>query len=92
MLKEFTQLKRDRLTFAMIVGIPIMQAALFGYAINTNPKHLDTAILSADDSDITRSFVAALENSSYFRIVGTLPNEAAAREALARGKVLFVIN
>ena len=91
-LKEFTQLKRDRLTFAMIVGIPIMQTALFGYAINTNPKHLDTAIVSADDTDITRSFIMALENSSYFNVVATLPNEAAGREALARGKVLFVIN
>jgi len=91
-LKEFTQLKRDRLTFAMIVGIPIMQTALFGYAINTNPKHLDTAIISADDTDITRSFIAALENSSYFNVVATLPNEAAGREALAQGKVLFVIN
>ena len=80
-LKEFTQLKRDRLTFAMIVGIPIMQTALFGYAINTNPKHLDTAIISADDTDITRSFITALENSSYFTVVATLPNEAAGREA-----------
>jgi ABC-2 type transport system permease protein len=91
-LKEFIQLKRDRITFAMIVGIPIMQTALFGYAINTNPKHLDTAIISADDSDITRSIISALQNSSYFKIVATLPNEAAGHEALARGKVLFVIN
>ena len=91
-LKEFTQLKRDRLTFAMIVGIPILQMALFGYAINTNPKHLDTAIISADDSDITRSFIAAMQNSSYFKIVEELPNEAAGREALARGRLLFVVN
>ncbi len=91
-LKEFTQLQRDRLTFAMIVGIPIMQMALFGYAINTNPKHLDTGIISADDTDITRSFIAALQNSSYFKVVATLPNEAAGREALAQGKVLFVVN
>ena len=91
-LKEFTQLKRDRLTFAMIVGIPILQMALFGYAINTNPKHLDTAIISADDSDITRSFIAAMQNSSYFKIVEELPNEAAGREALARGQLLFVVN
>ncbi|HEY6489437.1 MAG: ABC transporter permease [Terracidiphilus sp.] len=91
-LKEFTQLRRDRLTFAMIVGIPIVQMALFGYAINTNPKHLDTGILSADDTDITRSFITALQNSSYFRVVGTLPNEAAGREALARGQLLFVVN
>ncbi|MGA7459852.1 MAG: ABC transporter permease [Candidatus Korobacteraceae bacterium] len=90
--KEFTQLRRDRLTFAMIVGIPILQMALFGYAINTDPKHLDTAIISADHSDITRSFIAAMQNSSYFKVVGELPNEAAGREALARGNVLFVVN
>jgi ABC-2 type transport system permease protein len=91
-LKEFTQLKRDRLTFAMIVGIPILQMALFGYAINTNPRHLDTAIISADSSDMTRSLISAMENSSYFRFVSELPNEAAGREALAQGQVLFVIN
>ena len=54
--KEFLQLRRDRVTFAMIVGIPILQMALFGYAINTDPKHLDTAIIGADHSNITRSF------------------------------------
>jgi ABC-2 type transport system permease protein len=91
-LKEFTQLRRDRLTFAMIVGIPILQMALFGYAINTNPKHLDTAIISADDTNVTRSFIAAMQNSSYFKVVGELPNEAAGREALARGQLLFVVN
>jgi ABC-2 type transport system permease protein len=91
-LKEFTQLKRDRLTFAMIVGIPVVQMALFGYAINTNPKHLDTAIISADDTNITRSFIAAMQNSSYFKVGGELPNEAAGREALARGQLLFVVN
>ncbi len=91
-LKEFTQLRRDRLTFAMIVGIPILQMALFGYAINTNPKHLDTGIISADDSNITRSFIAAMQNSSYFKVVGYLPNEAAGREALVRGQLLFVLD
>lgn len=91
-LKEFTQLRRDRLTFAMIIGIPILQMALFGYAINTNPKHLDTAVIDADRSDITRSFLWAMQNSSYFKIVEELPNEQAGREALARGQVLFVVN
>ena len=90
--KEFTQLRRDRITFAMIVGIPILQMALFGYAINTDPKHLDTAIISADHSNITRSFVWAMKNSDYFRIVGELPNEAAGQQALERGQVLFVVN
>ncbi len=90
--KEFLQLRRDRVTFAMIVGIPIIQMALFGYAINTDPKHLDTAIISADNTDITRTFIWAMKNSSYFKFVGELPNEAAGREALDRGKVLFVVN
>jgi ABC-2 type transport system permease protein len=90
--KEFLQLKRDRVTFAMIVGVPIIQMALFGYAINTDPKHLDTAVISADNTDITRSFIWAMKNSDYFKFVGELPNEEAARDALARGKVLFVVN
>src|ERR1035441_10042050 len=83
---------RDRVTFAMIVGIPIIQMALFGYAINTDPKHLDTAIISGDNSNITRSFISAMRNSSYFKVVSELPNEAAGREALDQGKVLFVVN
>jgi ABC-2 type transport system permease protein len=91
-LKEFTQLRRDRLTFGMIVGMPIVQMALFGYAINTNPKHLDTAIISADQSNITRSFISAMQNSSYFKVVAEFPDEATGREALARGQVLFVVN
>lgn len=91
-LKEFLQLRRDRLTFGMIVGIPIIQMALFGYAINSDPKHLDTAIINADNTDITRSFVSGMRNSDYFKFIGELPNEAAAREALAQGKVLFVVS
>lgn len=90
--KEFLQLRRDRVTFAMIVGIPIIQMALFGYAINTDPKHLDTAIINSDNTDITRSFASAMKHSSYFKFVGELPSEAAGREALAKGDVLFVVN
>src|SRR5271157_4430164 len=90
--KEFLQLQRDRVTFAMIGGIPIIQMALFGYAINTDPKHLDTAIIDADHTDITRSFLWGLKNSGYYKFVGELPNEAAGREALNQGKVLFVVN
>ena len=90
--KEFTQLRRDRVTFAMIVGIPILQMALFGYDINTDPRHLDTAIISADHSNITRSFIWAMKNSTYFKVVGELPDEAAGREALDQGRVLFVVN
>jgi ABC-2 type transport system permease protein len=87
--KEFLQLRRDRITFAMIVGIPILQMALFGYAINTDPKHLDTAIISADESNITRSFIFALKNSSYFKVVAELPDEASGRRALEQGQVVI---
>ncbi len=90
--KEFLQLRRDRVTFAMIVGIPILQMALFGYAINTDPKHLDTAIVDADNTDITRSLVWSMKNSGYFKFVGELPNEEAGKRALDQGKVLFVVN
>jgi ABC-2 type transport system permease protein len=91
-LKEFLQLKRDRLTFAMIIGIPIGQLLLFGFAINSDPKHMPTAILSADHSEFTRSFIEGMKQSDYFDIVENLPNEAAGHQALARGEVLFVLN
>ncbi|HNX33825.1 MAG TPA: ABC transporter permease [Kiritimatiellia bacterium] len=91
-LKEFLQLRRDRLTFAMIVGIPIAQLVLFGFAINNDPRHLPTAVISADHSEFTRSFIAAMRSSDYFDIVGELPDEAAGRTALARGTVQFVLN
>ena len=91
-LKEFLQLKRDRISFAMIVGVPLMQLILFGFAINTDPKHLPTAILNADPSEFTRSFVSAMEQSEYFEIAGSVADEVSARAALARGDVLFVVN
>ncbi|MCX5543626.1 MULTISPECIES: ABC transporter permease [Paraburkholderia] len=91
-LKEFLQLKRDRITFAMIVGLPIIQLTLFGYAINTDPKHLPTAIVVGEDSVFARSFVAGMRNSAYFDVIETLPDEASARHALARGTVQFVLS
>lgn len=91
-LKEFLQLRRDRVTFGMIVGLPIVQLALFGFAINTDPKHLPTAVILHDQSEFSRSFVAAMTNSAYFDIVEILPDEEAARRALAQGKVQFVLN
>lgn len=90
--KEFLQLRRDRVTFGMIVGLPIVQLALFGFAINTDPKHLPTALIIHDQSEFSRSFVAAMTNSAYFNIVETLPDEEAGRRALAQGKVQFVLN
>ncbi|MFC6311789.1 ABC transporter permease [Paraburkholderia dipogonis] len=91
-LKEFLQLRRDRITFGMIVGLPIIQLALFGFAINTDPKHLPTAVIIHDQSEFSRSFVAAMTNSAYFDIVAILPDEEAGRRALAQGKVQFVLN
>jgi ABC-2 type transport system permease protein len=89
--KEFLQLRRDRITFAMIVGIPIMQLTLFGYAINSDPKHLLTGVLVQDHSEFTRTFVAGMKASNYFDIVEELPDEAAAHAALARGELQFVL-
>jgi len=91
-LKEFLQLKRDRITFGMVLGIPIIQIVLFGYAINTDPKHLPTAVVMADHSEFTRSYLAAMKTSGYFDFVAELQSEEAAREALARGDVQFVVN
>lgn len=91
-IKEFLQLRRDRVTFAMIVGLPIMQLILFGYAINTDPKHLPTAVVMADHSDLTRSLVSVMEQSGYFQITRTMPDEASAREALRRGEVQFILS
>jgi len=90
-LKEFLQLRRDRITFGMIVGLPIMQLALFGYAINTDPRQMPTAIIAADRSPFTRSFIAAMRSSDYFHIVEELDTEEAGRAALAQGRVLFVV-
>src|SRR5262245_51710507 len=90
--KEFLQLHRDHLTFGMIVGIPILQLILFGYAINTDPRDLRTAIIAADRSEFTRSFLQAMKTTGYFHFVGELPDEEAGRAALARGSVQFVLN
>ena len=89
--KEFIQMRRDRLTFAMIVGIPIIQLILFGYAINADPKALPTAVLAVDNSTFSRSFVRAMENSGYFRVVRHAATEAEADRALQVGEVQFVL-
>ncbi len=85
-------MRRDRLTFAMMIGVPIMQLILFGYAINMDPKRLPTLVVMADNSRPARSILAALENSDYFRIVDRAKNEAEANEKLARGSIAFVVN
>src|SRR5262249_21287921 len=90
--KEFIQVRRDRLTFGMILGIPVMQLTLFGFAINSDPKDLPTAVLSADPSPYARTFVTALKNSGYFRVVREVDTEAEANRLLELGDVQFVIN
>lgn len=89
--KEATQLRRDRATIAMTLVLPMIQLFLFGYAINTNPRHLPTALVSADHSRYERDLVAALENTKYFDIT-LYPTEAAANEALRRWDVMFIID
>lgn len=91
-LKEFIQMRRDRITFAMMVGIPVMQLILFGFAINTDPKRLPTVIFDADQSVYSRSFVASLENSGYFDVLTPAVTVQAAREAMAIGDVQFIVS
>jgi ABC-2 type transport system permease protein len=91
-LKEFIQMKRDRVTFGMMVGIPLMQLLLFGFAINSDPKHLPTAIRMADQGPFARTLVAALRHSGYFTIVEDVATEQQAQRLLETGEVQFVIN
>ena len=91
-LKEFIQMKRDRATFAMMVGIPLIQLTLFGYAINSDPQHLPTAIRAADQGPFARTLVQALRTSDYFVLVRETASEAEAQRLLQLGEVQFVIN
>jgi len=90
-IKEVLQLRRDRLTFAMMFGVPIMQLMLFGYAIDTDPHNLPTAVIAADDSQITRTILSALRNTGYMRFTHRPASEAEANTLLQRGEVQFVI-
>ncbi len=90
-VKEFIQLKRDRLTFGMIIGIPVIQLILFGYAINADPKRLPTAVLSADSSQYSRTLLSAMQTSGYFRIDHHVTNEAEVEDLLAKGRVQFAV-
>ncbi|MBL8525355.1 MAG: ABC transporter permease [Betaproteobacteria bacterium] len=91
LLKEFVQMKRDRLTFGMIVGIPIIQLILFGFAINTDPKGLPAALVVNDESVFSRSLVRSLENSQYFKFTHRATSEAEADRLLQLGDVQFVL-
>ena len=89
LIKEFIQLRRDRVSFAMIVMIPVMQLLLFGYAINTTPRNLPTAVLSYEESDLARSVLAALSNTSYFSVTRIARSESEIDHWLRSGDVLF---
>jgi ABC-2 type transport system permease protein len=88
-VKEFIQLRRDRVSFAMIVMIPVMQLLLFGFAINTTPRHMPSAVLLQEDTDLGRSILKALENTSYFRFDYEVHSVREFDDLLLSGKVLF---
>ena len=90
--KEFIQMRRDHLTFMMMVMIPLIQLLLFAYAINTNPKQLPTAIIAADQSPLTRTFIAALQNTDYFHIINNNATEQEGAKLLERGEAEFIVN
>lgn len=91
LVKEFIQMRRDRMTFAMMIGIPIIQLILFGYAINTDPKNLPTLVEAADSGPFSRSFLAAMQNSDYFDFRGLSLDSRATEQALLKGDILFVV-
>jgi ABC-2 type transport system permease protein len=90
-VKEFVQMRRDRLTFGMMIGVPLLQLVLFGYAINSDPRHMSAAVLVADNGPHGRTILHAIKNSTYFDFVREVKTEAEAYEALARGEVQFVV-
>jgi ABC-2 type transport system permease protein len=90
--KEFTQMRRDRLTFAMMLGIPLIQLTLFGYAINSDPRHLPAAVLLADRGPQGRTLLYAMKNSTFFDFVRQVKTEGEGRDLLSRGQVQFVMN
>ncbi|WP_449044677.1 ABC transporter permease [Paracoccus versutus] len=89
--KEFIQMRRDRVTFAMMLGVPIMQLLLFGYAINSDPRDMPTALVAPVQDRFGRSFAAALENSGYYRITHPLATADQAERLMTRGEVAFVV-
>jgi ABC-2 type transport system permease protein len=91
LVKEILQMRRDRLTLGMMLGVPLMQLFLFGFAINLNPRDLPAAVAINDPGPLARSIVAGLANSSYFKIVEQTNDPKHARRLLQEGKVLFVV-
>lgn len=92
MKKEFVQMMRDRATLGMIVGIPLIQLILFGYAINTNPRYLPAAVVDPDNTTISRRILSSMENSTYFRFISPKTTEQEAAWLLKTGQVQFVVS
>lgn len=90
LLKEFVQMRRDRMTFAMMVGIPIMQLIMFGFAINSDPRNLPTALIDRDQSNFSRSIISAAENSTFMDIDYRPRTEEEAEQLIREGKVNFI--
>lgn len=91
LIKEFIQLRRDKVTLRMIIGIPIMQLLLFGYAVNSDPRNLPTALLIQDNGIVTRNIISGLKNSDYFEFTNEIESINQAKDLLQRGLVTFVI-
>lgn len=89
--KELAQVRRDRLTFAMLIGIPLIQLVLFGYAINMDPKGLPAAVVSADASPFSRTLLQALRNTGYFRFVEAPATLHEAERLMALGEIQFLV-
>jgi ABC-2 type transport system permease protein len=89
--KEFIQLRRDRVTFATMIMIPLLQLVLFGYAINTTPRHLPTAVFSHENNEVTRAILAALRNTAFFEFTREAKSEAEAEHMVRGGEVLFLV-
>ena len=92
MIKEFVQMSRDRVTLGMIIGIPLMQIILFGFAINTNPRNLPTAVVNPDNTPLSRRILTSMENSTYFNFISSKTDDKEASWMLKTGKVQFVVS
>lgn len=91
-IKEFTQFSRDTSTFAMVIGIPLVQVTLFGLAINTNPKLLPAALLNYDGGQFSRTLIHQLENTGYFSFDHMPASEAEANNLMQQHQILFTLN
>ncbi|MGO4831529.1 ABC transporter permease, partial [Rhizobiaceae sp. 2RAB30] len=91
LMKEFIQMRRDRITFAMMLGVPLMQLILFGFAINNDPKSLPAALVATSNDRFTRAMVSSLQMTGYYRFDHVVASAAEAEELIARGAVAFVV-